>query len=671
MYSNQEITARLQAKLIVESEIKKRQPQVQKVIKIFGNENPKDLFESKLTIELGKKDVLHGPVDFVYHKLNLQYLNWLGMDLEYAKYYLAESEKNDEIEYAEYYSDSTHSCIIFVRYKFKQVELPCGSGMENFKTHVFVNSKCEIFYYDDYSGIRFLKSFYTNLTAQKASKLFTQKKYKVSPAPGRTYQISKNNSNDSFEEETFDNIHMIYSRLLDILLEKYSEVPYQSKLKVESRFLGVTENPISVCTNVTVNYSYTGTIEVTEKLEQYEITLYFSDFPEQKVRARLALISAEKKQSIRFTKNHLTNALLTSPENSTFSVKKREISECMFLFHELFVAKCEQHVFEEKSALLEIGDIISKHITLEGTTLKVPEFKDTFEKIYIEYFKVHANELPKEYSIKLLKSSSFTASSSGIFQNEFYSIIYNGTFYLVKIHQSYYSYNYDSPSLKIYIPNFNAHRNSIHVFKPTSKEEVDAFLNETLDNSYDWKISIYYNHDLYTKHTHNMRNIFPNFAIESSPKKEILEYTISHKYSDEILSNLLKYVQKEGTHTTAFNFRTPIIWGGDDDDCKIVTFPISSNGIVYGINRLEESYSKCVNSPFNEFKPEEYSTANDLIKIEFQSTAPSFKTTFHDLLNSFGRDCRINTVEGYKLEKSEFWKFCISFLIKNQNEIFS
>lgn len=676
MNSHQDLTARNTAKSIVQSAIDERKPNIQKVTRILGNENPKDLFESKLTVELDKKNYMYESADFIYHKLNLHYLSWLGIELEFVTDKLIVSKTAPEIMYGEYYCDVKHSCIIFVKYSFKHVELHSDDGKTDLKTFAFVNTKCEIFYYDDYSGMKLLNSFHPNLNVSHAKKIFAKKMFKVEPMPSaRTYQICTGVNSDTFKEESFDNIHLICIELMNILFESYDQtnIPSKSELKVETQFLGMTHNPVTVQSVVHISYSNDGKIEVTENLEQYEMTLYFASFPDKKVRARFYLTTAEKNQSFRLTKAHLENAVLTAPTECTIDTESL-FRECDYVFDAKFVSCCEQYERGSESALISIGEFISKYVYLKDTSLKYPDLKDTFQKIYVEYFDVGAKKFPKEYEFSRLKLG-FDNSKKHLSQVGYYSIKYNGVLYLVKIELDYCNHVYYSPSLTVYLPAFTACFNSISIFKPTSQEEVDGFLDENLGKKSVWRISEYINHDLYIKQRKKFTDIFPDFAIESNNSKAPQNFTINEKCNSTILKNVLESIQNLGTATTSFNFSHPLLWGADDDDdSKTVQYPIYSGNIIYGFNIQDESELMCINSSFQHFKPGEYSTGDNLLMLEFRSQAPSFKTTFHTLINKFPdyspRPSGLQS-EKYAIEKSELWKLCAKFLTENQNEIFS
>lgn len=674
MNTTKELTARLQAKQIVQNAINARKPQIQKVIRILGNENPKDLFESKLTIALDQKTPLYENADFVYHKLNLEYLKWLGMDLQYLDGKLLVSKKSHEILYGEYYLDTNHSCLVFVKYSFKHVELHSENNKTDLKTNVFVNSKCEIFYYDDYSGARLINSFSPKADVLCAKKLFAKKSFKIDSIPsGRTYKISTSDS-ETFEEHDFEDIHLICIRLMNILFENCGQrnMPSHSELKIETKFLGMTEDPVTVQSKVHICYQNDGIIELTEKLERYEMTLYFACLPDKKVRAQFEVTSSEKNGSISFNKEHLKNAVLVSPEKSMLSDEPL-FRECLYIFDEHFVSHCKPYERDEKSALMNIGKFISQYVTLEKTSLNPPDLKDTFGKLYVENFKVNINGFPKENEFTLLKLS-FDYSENHLYQIGYYSIKYDGTYFLVKIILNYHTHAYYGSDLIIYLPAFTAHYNSISVFKPTSQEDVDKFLDEKIESNCSWKIATYENHDLRIGRR-NFTEIFPDFAIESDKNTLSPDFNIKNKYNDELLKNVFESFRKLGTSTTRFHFTAPFTWGGDgDEDVETVKYPIYSGNVVYGFNIQEKSSLKCINSSFQNYKKGEYSTGDNLLLLEFDSQTPNYKTTLHTLLGTFpsfmNRDCGMK-IERNSIKKSELWKFCAKFLVEHQAEVFS
>lgn len=673
MNSIQELTARLQAKQIVQDAINARRPQIQKVTRILANENPKDLFESKLTISLDQKTPLYEPANFVYYKLNLDYLKWLGIDLQYIDGKLVVSKDFPGIMYGEYFLDTKHSCIIFIKYSFNHVELHSENNKTNLKTNVFVNSKCEVFYYDDYSGARLLNSFQTNLNVSSANELFAQKTFKIESMPsGRTYKISSSNS-DTFEEHDFEDIHLICIRLMNILFENCGQrnMPSHSELKIETKFLGMTEKPVIVQTKVHICYQNNGIIELSEKLEQYEMTLYFSCFPDKKVQAKFEVTSAEKNGFINFTEDHLKNAILVSPQKS-FNDDKSLFKECSYIFYEHFVSLCKPYERDEKSALNNIGKFVSQYVTLGSTSLNPPDLKDTFQKLYVEHFKINVADFPKENEFTQLKLS-FEYSENQFYQVGYYSIKYNGIYFLVKIILNYYNHYYYDSDLIIYLPAFTAYCNSISVFKPTSQEDVDRFLDNRIEHTSTWKIATYENYDLRSKRK-IFTEIFPDFAIESAANKSVPAFTIHNKYNNELLKNIFESIQNPGTATTTFHFTAPFAWGSDDEGIEVVKYPIYTGNVVYGFNIQEKSYLKCINSSFQNYKPGEYSTGDNLLTLEFRSQTPSYKTSLHSLLETYhsfrNRDYGLK-FEKYVINKSELWKFCAKFLVENQNEIFS
>lgn len=681
MNSKQEELARSQAKKVIHEAQKLQAEHTKNVTDIFRGKNCKDFFENTVTIVRDYNAFTSSKVDFGYYKLNLDVLKSLGITLEFIESNISVSSASTEMSSAEYYCDKEHSCIIFVIYRFKHVKLQSENNKTNLNTFVFVNSDCEVYYYDEYSDVKLLTSFATGMKVCDIQEIFNQKQFPVSPiGNGRTYQITSDENPDIFIEEKMVNLHLIPKQLLDIYFKNYEgkNVPSKSEMEIQCNFLGTTEKPVTVQTTVPSSYRYTGTVELSERMENYEIIMYFPRNPSQKLRAKFSLAESEKNGFLILTKTMLEQAVLESSTQKSFNDKKF-FEKSDYLYDQQFVSKAPRKK-SPTSVHANIAQLIRAHSTIKHNVFELPALKDTFQKVYIEHSEINVNDIPKEYSFMQLAPTTIKYEEAALVQDCYYSIIYNGMLYLVKVSSEYSAFVYRDPQFIIHLPALAICSDIITVFKPSKPEEVDSFSDGILKRKgcewhYTWKLQEY--EENYSINSRKMlfNKLFPDFTITSPESICRTDYRIVNQSNDTIYKGILNCIQNPETITTIFRYSYPTSFGGpSDEEPPKKRISISSNNIEYGFYFENECERKVVNCSFTDSDPNIISNGNDLLTIQFEEDDRFFNTTLHALIHnalSFSyREAEIITAK-QQFKYSELWNLCVEFLFEKQAEIFS
>lgn len=679
MNSKQENIARSEAKKLIQEAQKEQEKQEQKVASIFRENNCKNFFENTPTIVRKHNSFTSAKVDFGYYKLNIEYLHYLGISLESVKSDISVSSESTEMTSAEYYADKEHSCIIFVVYKFKHVKLQSENDKTNLNTFVFVNSNCEVYYYDEYSGVKLLTSFATGMNIDDVQEIFDEKQFPISPiSSDRIYQITSDENPDMFMEEKMVELSLIPKKLLDIFFANYTgkNTPTTSEMEIECNLLGTTKQPVTIQTTVPASYRYTGKIELSEKMENYEIVMHFPSNPLNKLRAKFSLAESEKNGFLILTKELLKQAILVPANQKDF--KTRDFFETAdYLYDEHLISKAPR---KKKDAAVQsdIADLIRSHVEIAHNVFELPALKDTFQKVYIEHAEIHVNDIPDEYSFKQLAPTTIQYENNSLRQNSYHSIIYNRMLYLVKVSFEYTAFAYRDSQFIIHIPALAIRSDTITVFKPSKPEEVDSFSDgilkrENCDFPYTWKLKEYENNRYYTSSKKaKLNKMFPDFAITSPESVCRTNYRIIDKNSNTIYKGILNCIQNPGKTTTIFRYSYPISFGGpSDESAPQKRISIFTGDIEYGFYFEDECERKVVNSSFKLSDPNRFSSSDDLLMVQFDGDTRFFSTTLHTLLNNFSyREANIISVRD-QFKYSDLWKLCVEFLFEKQSEIFS
>lgn len=678
MNSSQETLARLDAKKAIQEAQKNQEKQEQKVTSIFRENNCKNFFETTPTVVKNHHSFTSANVDFVYYKLNIEYLQSLGISLESVKSDISVSSNSTEIASAEYYAAKEHSCIIFVIYRFKHVRLQSENGKTDLNTFVFVNSDCEVYYYDEYSGVKLLTSFATGMNTDDAQEIFAEKQFPLSPiSSNRTYQITSDENPDMLMEEKLVNLDLIPKKLLDIFFKNYEgkNTPTASEIEIECRLISTTEKPVTIQTSVPASYRYTGTVELSEKMEAYEIIMYFPSNLSQKLRARFSLTESEKNGYLILTKELLKQAVLVPATQKDF--KNRDFFENADYSYDEHLISYAPRKKTNSAVQSNIADLIRKHITVEHNVLKVPQLKDTFQKVYIEHANIHVNDISSEHSLKQLTPTTIQYEDDSLCQNSYYSIVYNGILYLAKVSFKYTAFAYRDFEFIIHIPALAICSDTITVFKPSKPEEVDSFSDGILkrqgcDFHYTWKLKEYENNRYYTSSLEAKFNkIFSDFAITSPESVSRTNYRTVEKNNDTIYKGILNCIQNPEKATAIFRYSYPIHFGGpSDEDPPKKRTSIFTGDIEYGFYFEDECERKVVNSSFRPSDPNTCSNRDDLLTVQIDGEERFFSTTFYTLLDKLYRKAHIVTVRD-QFKYSDLWNLCVEFLFEKQSEILS
>lgn len=656
---------RLVAKKLVKQERDKKKRKLEKVKRFFKQENVSKIFESDSTI-LKEQRTCSLKVDFVYYKLNVEYLKSQQLEFTHLKSKIIESESGKKIAYIEYYLNEKESYMILVKYNFKNIRLCSENNSTNFSTYVFINTSDEIYYYDEFLQNQLLNRYDTGMGINCAKDILLSKQFKISPLnDARTYQLI---TPESSREVPFKDIHLIIKQLLDILLEQYKDnvVPSESELKIESHLLGTTQECVSVQSKVIIDYRNSGIVECHEKLFGYEIILYFSDVLDKKVTAKLYLTENEMNEFFTITNEYLKYAIL---EDNDEELKKDWIyNNSINLFMQVIVPKMKQ----TKQYMKEL---IRQNISIEEYSCEHPILKDTFKKIYMKFFRF---DTQSENHFKKLSEDTIKYNGSILEQNSIYYTIYQNEVYLIKICSKYESYEYKDNSFMICIPSFGISEILAEIFKPVTPSEVNRFINGNeikgclgrKISAYIDKKSCYYN---LGSRERNFEYIFPNFSITNISERMNDEYEITNIYSEEIYRNILNCIQNFNTGLfKCFKDLSP--WGYDEE-IQIKRIPISSNNVTYGYYYadVDENKRKIKFVLKDDNGNKILSKGEDLLEIEFEKDSYFYRTTFYHLIEkqtlytikNNGNILKINDITEY-----EMLKICIDFLLENQDKIF-
>lgn len=641
----------LRAKEFVEKKKEEKQQKLQALIDIFKKENAEKLFETKSTI-LRNKDIETwetAKTDFAYYKLNLHYLRKLGVKLEQIDTSYEESKDAMKIEYAEYYLCKESECIIFVKYHFKQVVLLSPERRTQLNTLVFVNSKSDILAYDDFWGKKLLKQFDTNMKVSDVDEVLRNKQFEALPANEREYELITGKKQEVLERRKIKDIHFIPKQLLDILLKQYKDdiIPRDSELKIETKFLGKTPMPVKVETKMLIHHHLLGRIERREILEKYEILLYFSKIPEEKVIARIYLTETERNETLTLTQDDLENATLKE-----FEGKIRKSNHFEFLYQMYFVNQCPETHVKAFYVQTDIARAIEKHIIVKRNTYEHPLLKDTFQKIYIESFEVQLEKMSEEYSIKPIRKQKILWRNGNLCQSAMYTVIYQNEIYLVEVYSDYVSYQYGG-KLTIYLPAVGLSEIVVAVFKPSDENQVEEFVNDRID--LDTKAE---EDSIYLPSNKDWKEIFPNFKIVVNETEH--KYEIEQVEEDKIYQHLLSCITYLKSTTTRFSIKGPFMWGEDDEEQERVRIPIFSNGILYAYYLEDKKNLKIINTAFE--KKNSFVVADDLLQVKFENCID--KTMFYQVVakNNF-RHQSYHTIREDSFVGCEIWKMCVNFLL--------
>lgn len=660
--SEEILNNQLIAKKLVKKERDKKRKKLEKIRKFFKQEDASKLFESDSTI-VKEQDVFEPKADFTYYKLNLEYLNSKDFNLRYLESKVIKSKTGRKIAYIEYYLNDKEAYMIFVKYNFKHIRLYSENNKTDLNTFVFINTSTEIYYYDEFLQSKLLTQYQTGMDINCAKEILLNKEFKVLPVnETRTYEMITSKKSEILP---LKDIHLIIKYLLDIFLEQYRNdiVPSVSDIEIESHFLGTTQECISVQSKVMTDYKDAGVIECCENLQIYEISLYFSDMLNKKVTAKLYLTENEKNKVFKITNKYLNNAVFEDNDEKM----EKECLEVLF----------EREVIKKRMKLIisDIKNSIKKCINIEEYLCEFPVLKDTFGKIYMEYFKVCTEKFQDKNPLKLIRNSILKFDNSSLVQSNMYYMIYQGEVYLIEIYSQYEAYAYEN-SFKICIPAFGVSSIRVRILEPVTQMEISEFVNKkdkkwasrreiNFDINQDfWR----YNLKIAKKRIkRSLEDIFPDFIITNLNEsgENINEYQIMDICSKEVYEEILDSIQKaDNGHFKCLD--ESIYWGDDDynENRKRIDI-ISDNNINYGYYIYNDDNIRTVKMSLYD-KDKEVSKGEKLLKIQFKNNSSFYKTTFHHLI----KGSEIRKIE-YNIASYEIFKLCIDFLLEHQDEIFS
>lgn len=657
--------ARFRAKELVEHEKEEKEKQSQKVISFFKGAKNRDLFENEATIVKNYNKHIGPAVDFSYFKLNLAFLKKFKISLQKISSDLATSSSCKKIVYSEYYLDKQNSCIILVKYHFKHVRIYSDNDSTDLFTYSFINTRSEIFYYDEYLGSVLVKKYTTNMNSSHAKELLKSKCFKVGPSAERTYKLF---SRDAWEEKSVADIHLIPKELLDILLayHKNDSVPSNSEIQIDTKFLGPSV-PTLVQYNVEVNYKYSGTVQSTECLMEYEIILYFKNIPETKVKAHFYLTEAEKSKELVLSDELLGKITLESVKENL----EKKSNYCKHFYSKYLLYKEETK--KKSPSLVKLAEMIYQSTRIEDSFVEYSQLANSYKGIYLEHF-VFNSEDTKDYLpfCEQIRESKLEYDGKHFSQSAMYAVLYD-QLYLVKLSAEYISYRFTNSSVILYFPAFAIKEINIEVFKPLSSSEIDAFVeNKELPrkscefSSYNYTESIRRNRYL---GRNDWNKIFPNFVVQTKGERQ--SYSVVEVSSNAILAKVLDCITNLRSETSPFHFSTYYPFGYDDDEEPKTRIPlISDDGIEYGYY-FDDGFNKVsVNSPLKGNCNYSYSSGDELFSVIFDSNEPYYRTTFYNLLESynvFNRSTEIKDTQYQSFKKYSFWDICIKHLIHIQN----
>ena len=657
----------LRAKELINQEKEKKEKQKQDLSNLFKAFSKKDLFESNGTAKLNEDGLIGPKVDFLYYKLNTDFLDKSGITLKKVQTQLLGSKSGANIVYVEYYINLKNSYIIFVKYHFKHIRLYSNNGKTDLFTYAFVNTKNEVFYYDNFSECKLMKSSTFTPTVSSAMKLLSNKTFEVKISENRTFSIVSTDDSSNFEDTTMSDIHLLPKQLLDILLNQYkdSRVPSNSELKIETTFLGYSDHLSTVQSEIIVNYKYSGVFQSSEKLLEYEIVLYFSEFPEEKVKARFYLTEAEKEQSICFT--NIPSDIIV------FETVKEEMERNALYYRSIYRKKLGE------KGMAELAKRIFSNSCIRSSFYDFSMLEDSFKKIFVEYFKVNPDNMSKNMNFRQIRDYSLEYNGNQFLESAVFSVTYKGGLYLAKIYARYFAYSYCDSSVVVYLPAFRINDIYIDIFKPTSEKEIDSFLQDSSNpnlkiNVFDFSGSYMSEPIARDKYIgrNSWKDIFPDFVIKTAGKEET--YKILEIDNNAIYKKLLDCINTLRIDVSNFGFSTHYPFGYDDDDEPKSRIPFVSSGLVYGAY-FDDGFNKItINSPLKGNCDYSYSSGDDLFKILFDTEVPCYQTTLYNLFDRYNgycyRDAEIQTSQYQVLGENVFWDACVNFLLSIPSEDF-
>lgn len=666
---------RVKQLICLEKEEKEKQSQI--VINLLKGFKKVDLLETSPTI-MREQDKHIGPkVDFSYHKICLSFLKNAGIDLELVSSDILVSDSSANMMYIEYYVDRANCCIIFVKYHFNHVRLYSEDGKTNCLTYTFVNTKSEIYYYDEVVNCKLLKKFKLNPDLSLTKDLIRNKTYEIQPMDNRTFKISCSNNSEIFKEKSLSDIHLLIQSLTDILVNEYndSEIPSNSRIHIETKFLGTSDEATDVQVKAKVNYKYSGVIQITEKISEYEIILYFLDFPEKRVTARFYLTDSEKAKSLVISDNLLENVVL-EPVTEIIKDKKFYYKN---LYKRYIVKKMNT---KKRSSILDpLAKTICENASISSTFVDCPQLQDSFGGIYIEYFKIDAEKICKKFAFKQIRECKLQYDGKSFIQSEMYYAVWNNKVHLIEVYTSYVAYLYSDSCTTIYMPAFGIKDVMVNIINPISEDDVDRFINRISDD----KITkLEYSSDQFSRdiklpnrsgviHKRDLwRTVFQDFVITTGATRE--NYQVESNSSSTIYSKLLNCINELRSSDSNFNFSINYPFGYCDEEEPKKRIPLVSNGLTFGYYFDDGFNTISVNSPLKDNCDYTYSSGDDLMRIVFDNDIPYYRTTMHALFKRYenylySRSTEIkDTHYSNYINKVDFWKECISFLLNISNE---
>lgn len=666
----------LRVKQLIILEREKKEEQSQKILSLLKSFKKANFLESCSTI-MREQDKHIGPkVDFSYYKINLSFLKNSGIDLEQISSDILVSDSCANMMYVEYYIDRKNCCIIFVKYHFDHVHLYTEDGKTDCLTYTFVNTKSEFYYYDETIGCKLFKRFTLKTNLSDARDLIRNKTYELKASNKNLFKLSCSTNSEIFEEKCLSDIHLLIKALTDILVNEYKDscIPSKSKIHIETKFVGISDEPVDIQVKARVNYNYYGVIQITEKLSEYEITLYFLDLPEKKVTARFYLSNSEKEGSLVLTDNLLENIVL-EPVNEKINNKFYYKN----LYKRYLINKME--TTKRGSELDPLAKAIYENSIIAENSIDCPKLKDSFGKIYIETFKIDAKKVCKKFPFKQIQEYKFEYNGNSFQQCAMYYAVYNGKIYLIEAYTSYVAYFYTDSCTTIYIPAFGTRELTLNIFNPINADDVDKFVNRVSANKCS-RTPLQYSSNHFRDvpisrrlgpiHSRGLwRTVFSDFVVKTNAVRE--NYQVESIDSGTIYSKILNCIKESRTIDSSFNFSTNYPFGFDDEECPRTRIPLIANELTYGYY-FDDGFNKIsVNSPLTDKCDYSYSTGDDLMKVVFDNEVPYFRTTMHNLFERYEsilyRSSEIkDTYLGYHITEIDFWKECIDFLFSTQCE---
>lgn len=657
--------AQYRTKQLISHNKEEKEKQTEKILAFFKAYKKSKLFEQTPTIVQNYNNHTGPNIDFSFYKLNLDFLKISGIYLEEITTSITASDSSSNIMYSEYYVDRMNGYIFWLKYYFKHVRIYSDNGKTDVFTYTFVNDKVEICYYDELTGgCKVLKKCNFNMNISYAQELIKGKTFEVKPYKNRTYEIV---SDGNLEKMPLSDIHLVFQKLLDILLAQSKDafIPLRSKIMIETKLLG-TSKISTVQTEVTVNYKYSGVIQTTEKLLKYEISLYFKGFPEEKVTAYFYLTKAEKHQKFAVTDEWLEKIVLNNVNE-----KLKKDNYCENFYKKFLINKSD--LYSRDSALKGIAEIFYKNMCVTNSFVEFPKLEDTYKGIYIEHFTIEDNAIKYHFPFaEQISASKLEYDKKFLKQTMKYAVLYEDELYLLEICVCYHSYTYIDSTVFLLFPAFVINDIDINVFKPMIPEDVDTFVDsikcQKLEDKFSRFNSYNYQKDIQRDepiNNRNWQNIFPDFVIQTAGKRE--NYKVVSVNSNTIYQKILDCITTLRAETSNFSFSKNYPFGFCDDEENVKKVPLISNDMEYGSYFDDGLKTISVNTPMRENCDYTYSSGDDLIKVVFDDTTPYYKTTFYALLEyhkkALCRDSEIKVTSYRTIGEDSFWNECIEFLI--------